>query len=158
MFFEVCPNNWAARERICEKTVNVSYVHKVRLNFDCVDGSIVNDMIEQFLTDCNSSGQPSFYFWEEPSVIPYNKTKEGKLDFTLIYLKDDDYKTVDSKMKLQHSIEYEWLIPIRVKTFSHCVGGKPNSATSIVTGDNSFKKRIEMEMVVCRRMCTLFQK
>ena len=51
----------------------ITTTHKVNLNCDCVDGSIVNGILEQISLSFNSSAPPGYEIIKEPNIILYQK-------------------------------------------------------------------------------------
>ena len=60
--------DYPAGTHISEKPVMITTTDKVLLKCDCVDGSIVNGIREQFLLSFNLSAPPGYKIIKEPNI------------------------------------------------------------------------------------------
>ena len=78
-----------------EKPVMITTTDKVHLKCDCVDGSIVNGIREQYLFSFNLSAPPGYKIIKEPNIILYKKINKTRLDSIQFFLEDSNYNPVD---------------------------------------------------------------
>ena len=87
--------NYIEGTHISEKPVMITTTDKVHLKCDCVDGSIVNGIREQFLFSFNLSSPPGYKIIKEPNVILYKKINKTRLDSIQFFLEDSNHNPVD---------------------------------------------------------------
>ena len=80
---------------ISEKPDMITTTDKVHLKCDCVDGSIVNGIREQFLFSFNLSAPPGYKIIKEHNIISYKKINKTRLDSIQFFLEDNNHNPVD---------------------------------------------------------------
>ena len=78
-----------------EKPVMITTTDKVHLKCDCVDGSIVNGIREQFLFSFNLSAPPGYKLIKEPTTVLYKSINKTRLDTIQFFLEDSNHNPVD---------------------------------------------------------------
>ena len=86
--------DYPARTHKSEKPVLIKTTDKVHLKCDCVDGSIVNGILEQILFSFNLSAPPGCKIIKEPNIILYLKINKTRLDSIQFFLEDSNYHPV----------------------------------------------------------------
>ena len=80
---------------ISDKNINLSITNEFHLNFDVVDGSVVNGLRQPILYSFVLDKKPGYKFLCEPETIGYKKINESILNTITTYLQDDNNEEVD---------------------------------------------------------------
>ena len=78
-----------------EKPVMISSADKFHLKFDCVDGSIVNEIREQTLFSYNLCAPPGYKSKKEPNTTLNKKINKTRLDSIQFVLENSNHNPVD---------------------------------------------------------------
>ena len=76
----------------------ITTTDKVNLKCDCVDGSVVNGILEQISLSFYSSPPPGYEIIKEPNIILYQKNKT-RLDNIQCFLEDSNHNAFDFNSK-----------------------------------------------------------
>ena len=72
----------------------ITTTDKVHLKCDCVDGSIVNGLLEQILFSYILSAPPGYKILKEHNIILYKKINKTRLDSIQFFLEDNNHNPV----------------------------------------------------------------
>ena len=75
--------------------MNITRIDKVLLNWDCIQGSIMNGIREPILYSFALDQPPNHKIYKEPRIKLFKKSNKRVLSLITFYLEDDDYKPVD---------------------------------------------------------------
>ena len=84
-----------ARPYRSNKPFNITGIDKIHLKCDCIQGSIVNGVLEPILYSFALSSPPGHKIYKESRVKLFKKINKSVLSHISFYFEDDDYKSVD---------------------------------------------------------------
>ena len=78
-----------------DKPINITGIDKIHLKCDCIQGSIINGVIESILFSFALSSPPGHKIYREPRVKLFKKVNKSVLSHITFYFEDNDHKPVD---------------------------------------------------------------
>ena len=78
-----------------DRTIIITSIDKVRLKYDCIQGSILNGIRQTILFSFALDQPPGHKIYKEPKIKLFKKINKLVLSHRTFYLEDDDYKPVD---------------------------------------------------------------
>ena len=77
------------------RPINITWIDKVHLKCDCVQGSIMNGVREPILYSFALSSPPGHKIYKEPRIKLFKKVNKSVLSHIMFYFEVDNHKPVD---------------------------------------------------------------